>query len=668
MTYVPLNYWGWFLTAYVIGIAIGYFTWSHERRTAYFSGWLRWWSIAFVIALIVAILKLLPGRAGLYLEIAVWFFPLYILGCFIGGWLRANFAPGEPVSITTRHVLIDTLPDREPPVAAQVAPFVSAEPSVGTDAPALQPKGLSVRPEDADDLKWIRGVGPRNEAMLHELGIWRFAQIADWSPENAEWISRHINFPGRIAREDWIGQARLLAGGKRTAYANFVAGGKIRPSADADDPLSDNDIAVVRGDIAAGGVAPVEVATQAGAQARNAGEAAATDVAAGHENGNALMGESASAAATAEERPAAVAPPLSGKGDDLKLIKGIGPKNEKICNDLGVFHFAQIADWTPENARWFGAHMKFPGRIEREQWIPQAKLLAYGIDTEHSAAVKSGAFVMDEKADEPLSEAEVAQLSILLPTNVDEAIAKVAESHRPAALPSPDGVADDLKLIKGIGPKNEKICNDLGVFHFSQMADWSPDNAKWMGRHMKFPGRIEREQWIAQAKLLAAGIDTPHSLAVKAGALKIDESADAPLSDDDAQALASALPQEMPAVEGEDSHEGRRPLGLADARGGTPDDLKRIKGIGKQNEARLHALGVWHFEQIAAWSQENVKWVGSYLAFPGRITREDWINQAKQLAAGGETEFSQRVAAGKVATSKDDGTLGQNNVADLTKH
>ena len=200
------------------------------------------------------------------------------------------------------------------------------------------------------------------------------------------------------------------------------------------------------------------------------------------------------------------------------------------------------------------------------------------------------------------------------------------------------------------------------------MADWTSDNAKWMGRHMKFPGRIEREQWIAQAKLLAAGIDTPHSLAVKAGALTIDDSADAPLSEAEAQALASALPQEMPAVEGEDAHEGRRPLGLADARGGTPDDLKRIKGIGKQNEARLHALGVWHFEQIAAWSQENVKWVGSYLAFPGRITREDWINQARQLATGGETEFSKRVAAGKVATSKDDGTLGQGNVADLIKH
>jgi hypothetical protein len=66
--------------------------------------------------------------------------------------------------------------------------------------------------------------------------------------------------------------------------------------------------------------------------------------------------------------------------------------------------------------------------------------------------------------------------------------------------------------------------------------------------------------------------------------------------------------------------------------------------------------------EIRAWSAENVKWVGSYLAFPGRIDREKWVDQARELATGHETEFSRRVAAGKVATSKDDGSHGQGNV------
>ena len=64
---------------------------------------------------------------------------------------------------------------------------------------------------------------------------------------------------------------------------------------------------------------------------------------------------------------------------------------------------------------------------------------------------------------------------------------------------------------------------------------------------------------------------------------------------------------------------------------------------------------------------ENVHWVGSYLAFPGRIDREEWIAQATELAKGGETAFSKRVERGEVASSQDHGTSGQDNVADLSK-
>ncbi len=108
--------------------------------------------------------------------------------------------------------------------------------------------------------------------------------------------------------------------------------------------------------------------------------------------------------------------------------------------------------------------------------------------------------------------------------------------------------------------------------------------------------------------------------------------------------------------------DGERPQGLAGPRDGKADDLKRIRGIGPQNEGRLHGLGIWHFDQVAAWTPDNALWVGSYLAFPGRIEREDWVGQAKLLAAGADTEFSKRVAKGLVATSRDDGTLGSANV------
>ena len=99
--------------------------------------------------------------------------------------------------------------------------------------------------------------------------------------------------------------------------------------------------------------------------------------------------------------------------------------------------------------------------------------------------------------------------------------------------------------------------------------------------------------------------------------------------------------------------EGDKPEAL---QGDKPaDDLKRISGIGPKNEDQLNALGIYTFEQIAAWTPDNVKWVEGYLSFRGRIGREDWVGQAKKLASGAETEFSKRVDAGEVESSREEG-------------
>lgn len=132
-----------------------------------------------------------------------------------------------------------------------------------------------------------------------------------------------------------------------------------------------------------------------------------------------------------------------------------------------------------------------------------------------------------------------------------------------------------------------------------------------------------------------------------------------------APAPVAELPAE-PKIDVPAGMPGRRPRGYVTPLGGKADDLKRIRGIGKQNEGRLHALGIWHFKQIADWVREEIDWVGSYLAFPGRIDREEWVAQAKILATGAETEFSKRVDRGEVETSIDSGNKGQHNVADLS--
>ena len=75
-----------------------------------------------------------------------------------------------------------------------------------------------------------------------------------------------------------------------------------------------------------------------------------------------------------------------------------------------------------------------------------------------------------------------------------------------------------------------------------------------------------------------------------------------------------------------------RPQALDGARGGRADDLKRISGVGPKLEGILNELGIYHFDQIAAWTPEQVAWVDGYLSFKGRIDRENWIEQATQLA------------------------------------
>ncbi|THH38995.1 NADH-quinone oxidoreductase subunit E [Aliishimia ponticola] len=103
---------------------------------------------------------------------------------------------------------------------------------------------------------------------------------------------------------------------------------------------------------------------------------------------------------------------------------------------------------------------------------------------------------------------------------------------------------------------------------------------------------------------------------------------------------ADAKPVPAPATAPTDAD---RPAALSEARGGQPDDLKLIKGVGPKLEALLHSMGFFHFDQVAAWTETEVAWVDDNLkGFKGRVSRDNWVEQAKSLAEGKPTEFSQR--------------------------
>jgi predicted flap endonuclease-1-like 5' DNA nuclease len=65
--------------------------------------------------------------------------------------------------------------------------------------------------------------------------------------------------------------------------------------------------------------------------------------------------------------------PRGGKADDLSSIKGIGPKILDLLSSLGIYHFDQIAAWTPDDIAWIEAKLDFRGRVTREKWVEQAK-------------------------------------------------------------------------------------------------------------------------------------------------------------------------------------------------------------------------------------------------------------------------------------------------------
>ena len=91
-----------------------------------------------------------------------------------------------------------------------------------------------------------------------------------------------------------------------------------------------------------------------------------------------------------------------------------------------------------------------------------------------------------------------------------------------------------------------------------------------------------------------------------------------------------------------------KPEGLTAARGGKPDDLKEIVGVGPVLEKLLHKLGFFHFDQIAAWKKAEIAWVDDNLeGFKGRVSRDDWVGQSKVLAKAAKAGAAKAPKGGK---------------------
>lgn len=124
-------------------------------------------------------------------------------------------ARAETAAATANLAAAITTASAPAPLAAKAAPVFAAAEPVAQSA-ASKPKGLTAaRGGKADDLKLIKGIGPKLELLCHKLGFYHFDQIAHWTDAEIAWVDENLEgFKGRVTRDEWVKQARDLAAGK----------------------------------------------------------------------------------------------------------------------------------------------------------------------------------------------------------------------------------------------------------------------------------------------------------------------------------------------------------------------------------------------------------------------------------------------------------------------
>jgi predicted flap endonuclease-1-like 5' DNA nuclease len=350
---------------------------------------------------------------------------------------------------------------------------------------------------------------------------------------------------------------------------------------------------------------------------------------------------------------------------------------------LGIRRFQQIASWKASDVNLINQTLGFTGRIEQENWIEQAQILAGGGETDYARRRKSSGAVVAPALSEPpaptrpLSNATtqvtakpapspqpaepVVSPGAERPFGIAPAVAAAAtaaaaatvaagkvvpaSSHTAPALPT-----DRLHRILGINAAAESILVANGVTRFSQIASWTPADVEKFDALLGRSGRIIKENWIEQAKVLSRETSVEPSAPRP---IRLDEAIrdQSGRAGSDESRAAKADYATLRSVRSE-ALRPDVPGGAAARSIGTADDLKRIRGVGVLIEKKLNSLGVTSYDQVANWTSADIDRISQILDFKGRIERENWVEQARILAAGGQTEFSRRVDRGEVETSK----------------
>jgi predicted flap endonuclease-1-like 5' DNA nuclease len=271
---------------------------------------------------------------------------------------------------------IVALPAR-PATASRPTP-VAAPAAVAMPAPAspIEP-ARPMRPPPAgrvDNLQRIRGIDEPMAQRLAAAGVSRYAQIAAWSATEVARFDRDLAGNGRIARENWIEQAQILMRGGDTTFSRAFDGGSTEAAPLPPPPAPKPGKAVVEATSnVASAPAPKPVSLGALRSVRSQAYQ------------NPEPGPEAAHRVGSHNRVVRSSPP-----QDLKRIRGIGVLIERRLNAMQIATYEQIANWTAEDIERVSRTLDFKGRIERENWVEQARILASGGATEFSRRVDRG--------------------------------------------------------------------------------------------------------------------------------------------------------------------------------------------------------------------------------------------------------------------------------------
>ena len=259
---------------------------------------------------------------------------------------------------------------------------------------------------------------------------------------------------------------------------------------------------------------------------------------------------------------------IADERDDLKMISGIGPFIEERLHALDIYTFRQISKFTRKDISTINVAIEyFSGRIDRDEWVAQAKELVH--DAEKRAELLDR--IRSRKTRIYYDRMGIAE--------------KINE--------------DDLTVIVGIGGWIKEKLNMLDIYTFLQISRFNTEDVEQVTEAIEyFPGRIERDEWIYQARELVR------------------------VEGNKANIHNRILERKQ-----------KRLFSWAVAAGKEEaNNLTLIQGISMWMEERLNMLEIYSFEQISRFTNEDILAVSEILdIMPDRIVKEDWINQARSL-------------------------------------